>query len=157
MSKIRLTPAKFARSLIKRAGGITKAVDKGIETGAHRGMAILVARTPSGATSKMRQSWSVNGKGRRVEIHNDAPYAGIVEKGARPHPVNEEGIAAITHWARRKLGLNAVDAEGLAQGVAWKLRRKGQKPTHFVRDSMDDLRDALADEVARELKKVDPR
>ena len=42
-----------------------------------------------------------DGKSARVDI--DSPVAGIIELGARPHPVSREGVEAIARWVTLKL------------------------------------------------------
>ena len=91
--------------------------------------------------------------GDSVELVNQAPHAGIIELGARPHKVNQEGIENLTLWAKRKLGLSDEEAQEAAHAIAWKLRRYGQRPTYMVRDSLPTLRVFLKGETDREIRK----
>lgn len=65
-----------------------------------------------------------------------AAHAGIVELGARPHPIGAAVRELIKRWAMRKLGLDEKEAERVAWGVGHKIETEGQKPTYVVRDSM---------------------
>lgn len=91
-------------------------------------------------------------------VVNDAPHAGIVELGARPHPVSKEGVEAIARWVRRKLRITPTPPAGItpnvnnvstrprrptvdealqiAQAIAQKIRREGQAPRYVMRDSL---------------------
>jgi hypothetical protein len=85
-------------------------------------------------TGRMSESWktSVTPDKRTIIIKNDAPYAAIVEFGARPHKVNREGLESIAEWAMYKLMLSSEDAKSFAFAFAKKLEKQGQKPTYFV-------------------------
>lgn len=52
-------------------------------------------------------------------------YAESVELGTRPHPVSDQGVAAIDDWVRYKLGIPAEEAQRVAEAVAWKIRMRG--------------------------------
>ncbi len=144
--------------------------------GAERGRAIMVRKTPvdTGAT---RAAWKVftSSLGNEVaRLANDAPHIGVIEGGARPHPVSDIGILAIERWVARhsEIWQSAQDAgdgrmltreEAIASvthGIVWKLRTEGQEPTYFIRDALPELRRAMASEVTalmRELLKAPPR
>lgn len=86
-----------------------------------------------------------------AKIHADAPHAGIIERGARPHAVNAAGIASLTRWAMRKFGLPEDQAKGIAFAVATKLRREGQKPTWWFKKELPFTQHVLRAEVERML------
>jgi hypothetical protein len=54
-----------------------------------------------------KNAWQVRkqgGKGfTRVSLQNTAPYSGVLERGARPHPVSAEGWLSIFRWVLRNL------------------------------------------------------
>lgn len=52
-------------------------------------------------------------------------YAESVELGTRPHPVSDQGVAAIDDWVRHKLGIPAEEAQRVAEAVVWKIRMHG--------------------------------
>lgn len=111
---------------------------------------------------------------------NHERHIGPVENGARPHPVSPEGWTAIYEWVRRhyrgsksrgyKLGgkgrmrrqgagadpnrpFHGSDPEvtEITNAIAWKLRTQGQKPTFFVKRSLEDLKAVMAGEIERAL------
>lgn len=55
------------------------------------------------------------------------PYAEYVEVGTKPHAVGPQAIRSLTDWVEARLGLHDSEAEGMAHGIAWKLRRKGSE------------------------------
>ena len=111
---------------------------------------------------------------------NNERHIGPVENGARPHPVSPEGWAAIYEWVRRhyrgsksegyKLGgagrmrrqgtgadpnrpFHGSDPEvsAITNAIVWKLRTQGQKPTYFVKRSLEELKAVMAAELERAL------
>jgi hypothetical protein len=118
-----------------------------------------------------------------AELRNTAPHAGIVELGARPHKTSPEGWMAIYDWCvRHRQALGLVTKSGRARrvrkgtvavhglladkgvgldpeiaGIAWgivkKLEREGQKPTYFVKGSLDELLAVVQREVDRALER----
>lgn len=109
--------------------------------------------------------------GGNVDVINDAPHAGIVERGARPHSVSEDGRMALRLWVKRNLGaelrlnmreqfgkVRRLDFEAQIDAIVWgichKLRREGQKPRWIVRDRMPLLERMLKIEVERRLARV---
>ena len=135
-----------------------EAVKNGISAAALRGRGLLTKRTPTGATNLLKAAWQVrtarSSGGQFMSgylIENTAPYAGIVEGGARPHPVSLEGRLAIQYWAERKLGMDEREAAGLAEGVAAKLAEKGQPGTFYVKNSLPELAEFLDAEIKRYL------
>jgi hypothetical protein len=85
-------------------------------------------------------------------VVNDAPHAGIVELGARPHPVSKEGREAIKRWAMTKLGLSAEDAESAAWGIANKIRKEGQVGRYVMRDAVPMALEFYKKELTRLLR-----
>jgi hypothetical protein len=116
-----------------------------------------------------------------AELRNTAPHGGIVELGARPHKTSPEGWMAIYDWVvrhRQSFGLVTkagkarrvrkgkvavhgllaaagvgLDPEiaGITWGIVKKLERQGQKPTYFVKGSLDELLAVVQREVDRAL------
>lgn len=156
----------------------SRALYRGLRMGAERGRSIIVKRTPTDR-GELRASWKVKAADMVAELINDAPHAGIVELGARPHKVSAEGWAALYEWVRRhpalygrkraKTKVSGTVAQLAAMGpfkgldpeissITWaivkKINREGQKPTYFVLKSMDALRAALIAEVERQLERA---
>jgi len=97
---------------------------------------IRAEKTPDGATATI-----------------DAPHAGIIELGARPHPIGKAVRDLIAEWAMRKLGVDKEAADRIAWGVGQKLEAEGQKPTYVVRDSMPAAQKFFAEELVRILNR----
>lgn len=167
-------PAELARA----EGAVLRAVVRGMRLGCERARAIMVKRTPTDR-GELRASWKVKAGELATELINDAPHAGIVELGARPHKVSAEGWAAIYEWVRRhpalygqkrartKVSGTLADLARIGpfkgldtkiSSITWaivkKINREGQKPTFFVQKSMDELRAALASEIEKQLARV---
>lgn len=169
--------AKDAARFLKKLDAAARAKARvALIRGAERGRAIMVRRTPvdTGAT---RAAWKVflSALGNEVaRLSNDAPHVGVLELGARPHPVSDVGILAIERWVARhaEIWQAAQDAgdgrmltreqaiASVTHGIVWKLRTEGQEPTYFIRNALPALRRAMAAEVTsmmRELLKAPPR
>lgn len=113
-----------------------------------------------------------------AELYNDAPHISMVELGARPHKVNPEGWLAIYEWVRRHFRGGVLGGSGrmrprraaagalgpfrgddpvisnITNAIVMKIRREGQVPTFFVRDSLDDLRRVMARELEIALERA---
>jgi hypothetical protein len=146
-------------------------LQKSMKRAAMRGRAIMVRRTPKDL-GQAKAGWKVsefikNATMARVDLYNDNPYIGVLELGARPHKVSMEGIAALHAWVwrnrhffsslmteagNRKTGKNAKkEALGIAFAIAKKIEKEGQKPTYFVRNSMDALNREFAEQLEQQL------
>ncbi len=148
---IRLTPEEFPPEIRRRFRSLPGVIQRGIRAGTKEGERILAVRTPR-ATGTTAARWRVRGNRQTgYSIHNAAPHVGILDLGARPHPVNKAGIRALTRWAQLVLGLDAEAAKRAAFAIANKIRKQGAKPTYFVRDSMDDLKEAVRRNVSRRI------
>lgn len=80
----------------------------GLRAGAERGMTLLKRRTPTGVMGQMKNAWAIFPWGELGwRLDNSAPHAGIVEGGARPHPVSREGVEAIREWVSKILQLGS--------------------------------------------------
>jgi hypothetical protein len=151
--------------LAHQARALPQAVRRGAFAGAMRGKAHMPKKTPTDM-GQLRNSWRVGTVG-GVSLYNDAPHAGILEQGARPHPVSDVGMLALEAWAMRHPDVLAAfsdDGKGhlrtmeaaaraAAHAVAWKLRHQGQAPTYFTRSEMDSLTKYAKAEIQREIKK----
>lgn len=140
----------------------TKGVTIGLSRAAERGKAHLMTMTKKLGKVHMgqyRASWRVVRDGDGYTIINDAPHAGVIELGARPHKVSPEGVEAIREWVRRKvLGYSIADADSNAEtdqitmGIVRKLAKYGQRGTFIVRDSMPELQRFVTVEIDRAIR-----
>lgn len=127
-----------------------------------------------------RAAWGVEVRPDMVRVKNDAPYAGIIERGARPHAVSPEGVEAIRQWVikkglvktlkgpgrgrqgpaqlapiTRKQALSgAFDAEieEIVHAVVWKLKTKGQQGNFMLERLAKESVGRLQSEVERQLQ-----
>lgn len=159
-------------------------IRRGLVRAAYRGQALLRKRTPTDQ-GMLKNSWAVREWGNSLEVQNSAPYAGIIEAGARPHPVSLAGQMAIYWWVvrhrkffaslrtskgnasrlRHKRAQGPVTPSGMSPmakldsrvasivfAITKRIRKKGQRPTYFVRDSLPELNGYVEQEVGRAIR-----
>lgn len=154
MPVIRVTPEQLVADLRRLRKDTPEILEKGIRAAARRGQAHMPGKTPTDM-GQLRNSWRIHDlPGGGMKLENDAPHAGIVEMGARPHKVNRDGIEALTEWAMRKFGMDAKAARGMAFAIAKRLEKEGQKPTYFTRNELETLAGFVPAEVEREIAKA---
>lgn len=158
---IRIQAKDVPAILLGRDRKVREATLRGVRMAAQRTKSILVSRTPVD-TGQLKNTWRkrdissihagkyTNLQGPVAEVYNDAPHAGIVEMGARPHGVNAEGRASILRWVERHFsGLSPQEMEGIVFAIVAKLKKHGQKATYFVRNSMPEVEKAVHAEIER--------
>ena len=102
---------KLPEALRRNEMAVRDAIAKGAMAGAQRGRNIMIRVTPTDQ-GQLRASWKVlrrvsgarnmpAGETSVVELRNDAPHAGLVELGCRPHGMSPAGWAALYEWVRR--------------------------------------------------------
>lgn len=97
---ITIRPGQLGAFVKKSAPRTAEAVKRGIQNGLRRGMAHMVRQTPVDQ-GILKNAWKVivASDGGSALI-NDAPHAGIVERGARPHM---PPLEPILEWVKRHL------------------------------------------------------
>ena len=150
---IKIGPNQIAGELRARANKTPGELQKAMKRAALRGRAMLVRRTPKDM-GQAKAGWKTSdfikgSKGGRIDLYNDNPYVGVLERGARPHKTSNEGIAAIHGWVWRNRAYFQFEAEtrkaakaealGIAYAIAAKFEKVGQEGTFFVKKSMDEL------------------
>jgi hypothetical protein len=85
-------------------------------------------------------------------VVNDAPHAGIVEEGARPHKVSKEGREAIKRWCMIKLGLDEANAESASWAIAKTIEQHGQEGRHVMRKALPMAKKFFREELQRILR-----
>lgn len=133
---------------------VRAAVETASKRAAQRMKTKLVADTDKSGvndTGALRSSWRVMMWRGSVRVYNDAPYAGVIEAGCRPHPVSKAGREAIARWAVRKLGVSVAESKTVAFLVARKISREGQKGHWILRKAVPFLKRMLGEEVVRYL------
>lgn len=197
MARVPVSIEQLPKELARLERSLKQAIGRGARNGARRGRTLLVQRSPKDQ-GLLKAAWRTTADRPSTartqvvaETFNDAPYAGVVEMGARPHPVSEEGQLAIYEWVKRhfgflrtgrgtytavradsaalpgrlrkkiggKLGQLKMDLElvKVAEAIIQKIRKHGQRPTYFVRDSLPDLQRFAADEIVRQLREAASR
>lgn len=166
MPTISIKPGQLGATIRKGAVANQKAVQQGVAVAAQRTVAHLKRISPV-YDGLFKNAWKVITSGRLgAFITNDAPYAGVIEAGARPHGVSAEGREAIREWVRKKVTLinvykgpgkgkqgpvhkrtrsltrNEADGEfapwvdEITNAIIHKLATKGQKGLWLVRDNL---------------------
>lgn len=152
MATILVTPREFAQDIGRRSRALKPLIMRSIQRSAERGRARLVRATPVDQ-GQMRNAWRVIKKRRGADLVNDAPHAGVIEGGARPHNVSYAGRRSIERWVMRQLGVTDEKiAIAIAEKIVWKLQKYGQKGHFMARDALPHLRDFVQAEAERLLK-----
>lgn len=120
--------------------------------GARKFQALLVQRTDDlGITDQgmLKNSWKAERTEWGAIVYSDCPYAGIIELGARPHPVSIEGQIGIRAWAIRKLGVPEEEADSVTFLICRKIRLEGQEPKYLVAGVVGKAHDYYYEELDR--------
>lgn len=134
MSKtIRVSLSGLGAALILGERDRTAATRKGTIEAARRGVATLTRRTPR-YLGQMANSWKDSAQPYGARIRNDAPHAGVIEAGARPHGISPEGMESLTQWAQRQRGVNLKAARAMAWSIAQRIKREGQEGHWIARN-----------------------
>lgn len=80
-------------------------------------------------------------------LMDDAPYAGIIELGARPFTMGKRGVLAVYEWFLYKLRLSPQEAMSAAWAFRAKVAREGMRPTYFFRKRLGVLKRILGAEI----------
>lgn len=133
---------------------VFRAIVAGAKRGALKGERHIVPRTKVDR-GDLRRSWRVirrsvtrgSRESEAAQLINDAPHAGIIEGGARPHAVSREGVESIKGWVRRHFAEDEQGVNRIAWGIVKKLKTRGQRATWFVRDELAAFRDLAGEAV----------
>lgn len=110
------------KELQRREKSLRAAARRGARIAAKRGKSHLMHATPVD-NGDMKSAWKVvnrpggAGLSEMSVIENTAPYAGVVERGARPHAVSEAGQLAIYEWVKRHFQFRAIGRGAKARAV----------------------------------------
>lgn len=157
--RVNIKPESLRTALVGEAERARKALPKASMAAARRFVRHLADQTDEmGITDRgiLKNSWRAERDGKGAMVFSDAPHAGIIEMGARPHPVPDWVRALIAQWAERKLGLRPSEAARAAEAIGDKIERVGQAPKYLVRDNMPYARRYFAEEFARVMR-TEPR
>lgn len=149
---VRIDASQLGNALRAERRDVRTATELAARRSAQRYKAHLVNESDRlGVTDRglYKNAWRVIAVPGGATLFNDSPHGGIVEAGARPHPVSKEGINNIARWCVRKLGLPRGEAMAAAQAIAKHIERYGQKGTWIVRNSLGVARRFFGEELVR--------
>lgn len=168
MTTVRIHGGRVGAMFRAHSKRLPAAARSGLREGAERGRTLLKRLTPVDL-AVMVNAWQVHEQPYGCSLDNSAPHAGVIEGGARPHPVNEEGMKALREWVARNLEIvpvtrgknagsmrtlsskqrkamaddpeneHAKQVDRIAQAIAWKIRLHGQKGKFLVRNNLEKL------------------
>lgn len=132
--------------------GAPKAVERAILSGLHRGRAYIVGKTPVDR-GILRNAWRViklsTGGG---ELVNDQPYAGILERGARPFKISKAGHEALAGWVFRKILNGTIQVK--KAGGRFSSLTGNQRHRHTVKANLEEEADRIAWAIAKKWEKL---
>lgn len=141
MSVVHIEPGQLGARIRQDEKGAPKAVQRAIFSAMHRGRAYIIGKTPVDR-GILRNAWKVMKlSGGGAELVNDQPYAGIIERGARPFKMSKAGIEALKGWVKRKIldgALKRVKTPTLF--MDWKSARAYQKANKKTGGGIKKLR-----------------
>lgn len=179
MAEYEVSPTEIGAVLRADDEHRREALKTAILEAAHAGLTVLVPSAPKDM-GHLGQSGHVEEHADGVEIVFDAPHAGIVEAGSRPHmppfgPIyqwvlrhlGQFGVEKVGSFRRVKGGaeksnaafaqhLERVDdmeteARGIAEAIRWKIYQHGSAPTWFVRSKLPVLKAILGRMIDKHL------
>lgn len=152
MSNITISSGALGARIRSDHRGAPKAVERAIFSGLHRGRAYIVGKTPVDR-GILRNAWKVIRLSTGgAELVNDQPYAGIIERGARPFKISKEGREALAGWVFRKLlqgSIQVKKAGGRFSSLTGNRRHK-----HLVKANLEQEADQIAWAIAKKFEKL---
>jgi len=139
---------KFREVEGRRPGLMVVAIRRAAAAGAEA----LAHVAPVGVTGQFKSKMRAIETSGGAILMDDAPYAGVIELGARPHWIGKRGLQALYEWFLYKLRLSAREAMSAAYAYRQKVAVEGQRPTYFMRKRLPTLRRILNAEIERVLK-----
>lgn len=172
MSSVSMTEGQLGARLRADANGAPKAVFRAMVSASQRGKAFIAGKSPVDR-GILRNAWKVVQLSSIgvVELTNDQPYAGIVERGARPFKMSPAGIEALQGWVFRKILDGTIqmknvkgkkrrarvrweleeEARSIAYAIAKKFEKVGMKGKRFVMNNLTQLAALMDSEIKRSL------
>lgn len=102
MASVTIDHNKIGQRIRADASGAPRIVKQAIFSSAQRGRAFIVGRSPVDR-GILRNAWRVLRSSNGADLVNDQPYAGVMERGARPFRISKEGREALVGWVKRKI------------------------------------------------------
>lgn len=156
-----MNEAQVSARIRADAKGAPKAVFRAMFSAAQRGKAFLVQESPVDR-GILRNAWKIIKLSsiQEVQLVNDQPYAGVMERGARPFKISRTGIEALQGWVLRKLKSGEItsrgtdlekEAKNIAYAIAKNFEKVGIKGKRFVMRNITILAGLMDSEVKRYL------
>lgn len=105
MPTIRVPPGQVGALIRATARKSPQAVRAGVRVAAERARSFLTTKSPV-YTGVHKNAWAVVAQlagAVLAKVENTSPYAGVIERGARPHRISLDGWLALREWVRIKL------------------------------------------------------
>ena len=156
MPVIKLTLPQFAREVGQLPSELDGDIVRGLRSAAARGVGEVVRAIqtsqprPAVDTGQLARSVSDMYLPKGAAIVVDAPYAAVMETGARPF---WPPLQPLIDWASRKFGLTDEEAESMARAVQRAIAQRGIAPRHYMRTAMARIRKIVPIEVESQIAK----
>jgi hypothetical protein len=147
----RISLKDLAREIPRFGAALVQTQRNAVIMGLQRSIPMLVERSPVD-TGAYASSWDMTYDEKHAVIGNYAPYAPVIEYGARPFT---PPIGPLLAWAKRVLQDPSQppdyspDVWRLAKGVQKKISEEGMEPKFVLTDSLDDIIDNIRAEFLR--------
>lgn len=129
---IKLPLGQLPFRIQKNAKAIKKVIKNGTRKAAEKSMRLLKSKTPVDLANA-KNAWQVLTQGDTYIINNDSPYIGVLDRGARPHPVSLEGQELILAWIYRKQpGITEKAAKSMLWGIITNIKHNGVEGHEFM-------------------------
>lgn len=141
----------FSNVLKKFASLSLEKKRKAVVSGVARSIPDLIAASPVD-TGLYAASWDFLETETSVILGNYAPYAGVIEFGARPHT---PPIAPLLAWAKRVTQSPSQPPDydshvwALARAVQKKIAMYGQEPRHILENALPQIVANIKEELSR--------
>ena len=148
---IKVSLGGLGKELEKLAKEAPKRIREGVILGVAKSIPDLVRDSPID-TGLYAASWDFTVEEKSVILGNYAPYAGIIEVGARPFT---PPIGPLLAWAKRVLGDPSQPPDyspevwGLARGTQAKISREGMQPRNILERNLPKIIKNIKEEVLR--------
>lgn len=119
MSTVTIDAGSLGARIRSDSVGAPLAVKRAIFSAMHRGRSYIVDKTPVDR-GILRNAWRVIRLSDGAELVNDQPYAGIMERGARPFKISSAGLWALKAWVMRMFKAGRMFPEGASHKIVWK-------------------------------------
>lgn len=140
---------EFSKIIKEMPGKSLEQVKRGTVSGVAKSIPDLVEASPVD-TGLYAQSWNFTADEQAVVLGNFAPYASIIEEGARPFRPPIEPLLA---WAKRVLKDSSqppnysAEVRQLAYGVQRKIAERGMAPRKILENMLPQIIENIKREI----------